>query len=263
MRTGAALYVPGNHCRKLYRYLNGADVALEHGLEVTVRELEALPPRQRHAASDAFRRLYEGTTPYIVLDEGRLVVVHAAIREDMIGRLSKRIEVIVCTARRRVSGRPKGSQFGETGREIQWGSVGRLRSHPDAGSSAPLQHDQYRPRVCVRRQVDGTSLPGVGGRASVGSCGVRPVVFGICRRKTELVALFDGCSRLERAGDSASRCWTDVAELTNRQRFRSLVVFVPGPFVQVAPLRHCFWLLGLAPARTKRSTAVPLMATTT
>lgn len=92
VRTGAALYVPGNHCRKLYRYLNGADVALEHGLEVTVRELEALPPRQRHAASDAFRRLYEGTTPYIVLDEGRLVVVHAAIREDMIGRLSKRIE---------------------------------------------------------------------------------------------------------------------------------------------------------------------------
>lgn len=92
VRHGAALYVPGNHCRKLYRHLSGANVVLEHGIERTVRELDALPVRQRQAVSRTFRRLYEHAPPYMILDEGRLVVAHAGIREDMIGQLSKRIE---------------------------------------------------------------------------------------------------------------------------------------------------------------------------
>lgn len=92
VRAGDALYVPGNHCRKLYRYLAGRDVSVEHGLETTVRELDALPGRERRAVSRTFRRLYEEAPPYMILDDGRLVAVHAGIREDMIGRLSKSIE---------------------------------------------------------------------------------------------------------------------------------------------------------------------------
>lgn len=91
VRGGSALYVPGNHCRKLYRYLRGHDVSVEHGLEVTVRELAALPERQRAAASERFQWLFEQASPYLILDEGRLVVAHAGIRQDMIGHVSKRI----------------------------------------------------------------------------------------------------------------------------------------------------------------------------
>ncbi len=89
--AGTALYVPGNHCRKLYRYLTGRNVVLQHGIERTVRELDALPARERQAVARKFCRLYEAAPPYMILDEGRLVVAHAGIKEDMIGRISPRI----------------------------------------------------------------------------------------------------------------------------------------------------------------------------
>lgn len=92
VRRGSALYVPGNHCRKLYRHLSGHNVVLEHGIERTARELDALPLRERQAVSRTFRRLYEHAPPYMMLDDDRLVVAHAGIREDMIGHISKRIE---------------------------------------------------------------------------------------------------------------------------------------------------------------------------
>jgi len=91
VRGGSALYVPGNHCWKLYRYLRGAPVQVQHGLEVTVRELEALPPRRRAMVCKKFQWLFEQAPPYLVLDEGRLVAAHAGIREEMIGQVSKRI----------------------------------------------------------------------------------------------------------------------------------------------------------------------------
>ncbi|HEY8497221.1 MAG TPA: AAA family ATPase [Limnochordales bacterium] len=91
VRAGAALYVPGNHCRKLYRWLTGHRVLLQHGIERTVRELEALPAPLRRDVSDRFRRLYEQAPPYMILDGGRLVVVHAGIKESMIGRMSRRV----------------------------------------------------------------------------------------------------------------------------------------------------------------------------
>lgn len=92
VRHGAALYVPGNHCRKLYRYLNGRKVVLQHGIETTAAQLNALSSRKRAAVSQKFRALYEGASVHLVLDGGRLVVAHAGIRENMIGHTSKRIE---------------------------------------------------------------------------------------------------------------------------------------------------------------------------
>jgi len=91
VRAGAALYVPGNHCRKLYRWLTGHRVVLQHGVERTVRELSALPAPLRQEVADRFRRLYEQAPPYMILDGGRLVVAHAGIKESMIGRMSRRI----------------------------------------------------------------------------------------------------------------------------------------------------------------------------
>lgn len=91
VRAGTALYVPGNHCRKLYRWLTGHQVMLQHGLERTVRELEALPGGERRAVGRGFRWLFEQAPPYMILDGGRLVVAHAGIKEDMIGRMSRRI----------------------------------------------------------------------------------------------------------------------------------------------------------------------------
>ncbi|MCL6478286.1 MAG: AAA family ATPase [Peptococcaceae bacterium] len=89
--SGSALYVPGNHCRKLYAYFKGRKIKVGHGLEKTLAELDRAGRPRRELLAGRFMEMYGGAQPYLVLDEGRLVVSHAGIKENMIGRLSKRI----------------------------------------------------------------------------------------------------------------------------------------------------------------------------
>ena len=80
--AGSALAVPGNHCVKLLRYLRGNHVDVRSGLGDTLRDLDR--------AGSAFRervRDFLGSLPSaLVLAEGRLVVFHAALPRDRIGR---------------------------------------------------------------------------------------------------------------------------------------------------------------------------------
>ncbi|WP_082788997.1 metallophosphoesterase [Desulfolucanica intricata] len=89
--AGTALYVPGNHCNKLARYLIGRNVQVKHGMERTVEELKELTEQERKHFANQFLELYNSVPPYLILDHGKLVVSHAGIKEDMIGRLSERI----------------------------------------------------------------------------------------------------------------------------------------------------------------------------
>ena len=82
VRSGAAWCVPGNHDAKLLKYLDGKKVKLSHGLAETVEQLAG--------ESDDFKRqlrkfLY-GLISHYVFDDGKLVVAHAGLREDMQGR---------------------------------------------------------------------------------------------------------------------------------------------------------------------------------
>jgi protein phosphatase len=89
--AGAALYTPGNHCNKLLRYLQGHRVKVAHGLQQTVTQIDALPADERQALLTETIRLIDTAPPYLVLDERRLVVAHAGIKEWMIGEMSRRI----------------------------------------------------------------------------------------------------------------------------------------------------------------------------
>ncbi|MFZ5651156.1 MAG: AAA family ATPase [Bacillota bacterium] len=89
--SGSALYVPGNHCRKLHAYFQGRKIKISHGLERTLEELERAGQPKRESITGRFMEMYESSQPYLVLDGGRLVVSHAGIKEKMIGRLSKKI----------------------------------------------------------------------------------------------------------------------------------------------------------------------------
>lgn len=91
VENGHALFVPGNHDRKLVRFLKGAKVMVAHGMETTAAELSALTDADRARFSRRFTSFYDGAPPYLVIDEGRLVAAHAGIEESMIGRLSRRI----------------------------------------------------------------------------------------------------------------------------------------------------------------------------
>ncbi|MBO9128633.1 bis(5'-nucleosyl)-tetraphosphatase PrpE [Bacillus sp. 165] len=91
----AAYYSPGNHCNKLYRFFLGRNVQKTHGLETTVAEYEALPPKEQKSIRAKFIELYENSPLYHVLDKGNLIVCHAGIRGDYIGKVNNKVKTFV------------------------------------------------------------------------------------------------------------------------------------------------------------------------
>ncbi|HEV2295331.1 MAG TPA: polynucleotide kinase-phosphatase [Tepidisphaeraceae bacterium] len=87
VRQGHALCLPGNHDVKLLRKLRGKDVQITHGLDQTLRELEG-EPKEFHAEVERF---IDSLVGHYVLDDGRLVVAHAGMKERYIGRASARV----------------------------------------------------------------------------------------------------------------------------------------------------------------------------
>ncbi len=82
VRSGTALCVPGNHDMKLHKKLKGKNVSLNHGLEETMKQLANESP---DFLADVKEFLYS-LISHLVLDDGKLVVSHAGIKEEMQGR---------------------------------------------------------------------------------------------------------------------------------------------------------------------------------
>ncbi len=82
---GRARLVLGNHDDALLRWLNGQPVDLNKGgLGQTIAEIDAQADSK--AFKQALRALLERASLYLVLDGGQLIVAHAGMEEDMIGR---------------------------------------------------------------------------------------------------------------------------------------------------------------------------------
>ncbi len=85
--AGTALSVSGNHEAKLVRALKGANVRVSHGLAESLAQLGE--------ESDEFRAdalaFMDGLISHFVLDDGRLVVAHAGLKEAYHGRSSGRV----------------------------------------------------------------------------------------------------------------------------------------------------------------------------
>jgi protein phosphatase len=80
--AGTALCVEGNHDNKFGRWLSGANVKAAHGLQASIDQMAAEDPAFRSRV-----RKYVGSRPpYLWLDGGRLVVAHAGLKDDMIGK---------------------------------------------------------------------------------------------------------------------------------------------------------------------------------
>lgn len=90
-----AYYAPGNHCNKLYRFFLGRKVKIANGLETTVAEYNHLSPREQKQIRHKFMELYESSPLYLILDDGKLVVAHAGIREDYIGKYHEKVKTFV------------------------------------------------------------------------------------------------------------------------------------------------------------------------
>lgn len=85
--TGSAMAIAGNHDVKLLRKLRGANVHLTHGLDITVAQLEAEP----REFIEKTREFLDSLISHYVLDDGRLIVAHAGIKESYQGRSSGRV----------------------------------------------------------------------------------------------------------------------------------------------------------------------------
>ncbi|MDT2048070.1 hypothetical protein CHN50_18805 [Priestia aryabhattai] len=90
-----AYYCPGNHCNKLYRFFKGNKVQIKHGLETTVAEYNALSQTQQQDIKHKFMELYENAPLYVHLKHEQLVIAHAGIRADYIGRSDKKVKTFV------------------------------------------------------------------------------------------------------------------------------------------------------------------------
>jgi protein phosphatase len=80
--AGTAYAVQGNHDRKLERWLSGRKVTIAHGLQQTIDQLEG----QDRGFREALPKFLDGLRSHVWLDGGRLVVAHAGLKEEMIGR---------------------------------------------------------------------------------------------------------------------------------------------------------------------------------
>jgi protein phosphatase len=89
--TGSALCVPGNHDMKLMRKLRGKDVQVTHGLERSLAEIDALPEDVRTAFSTELAEFLDSLVSHYVVDDGKLVIAHAGLKEEMQGRGSGKV----------------------------------------------------------------------------------------------------------------------------------------------------------------------------
>jgi protein phosphatase len=85
--AGTALCIPGNHETKLLKKLQGRDVKVSHGLQETLDQLAREPAEFSQQVADFIDRLVS----HFVLDDGKLVVAHAGMKQNLQGRASGRV----------------------------------------------------------------------------------------------------------------------------------------------------------------------------
>ncbi|NUP06186.1 MAG: polynucleotide kinase-phosphatase [Polyangiaceae bacterium] len=82
VESGAALCVPGNHEMKLLRKLRGKDVRITHGLAASLEQLDRETLEFRTQVVEFIDKLVS----HYVLDDGKLVVAHAGMKQSLQGR---------------------------------------------------------------------------------------------------------------------------------------------------------------------------------
>lgn len=86
-KDNIAYMVLGNHDDRLLRYLKGNNVEIKHGLETTAAELEKVDEETK---KDMISFL-ESLPAYYMFDDGKLVCVHAGIKEHYLGKYTRSI----------------------------------------------------------------------------------------------------------------------------------------------------------------------------
>jgi protein phosphatase len=90
VKHGSAFCVPGNHDVKFMRAVRGRDVQIKHGLAESLQQFEVFE-REHHGFTATAAEFIDSLVSHYVFDDGRLVVAHAGMKEEMQGRGSGRV----------------------------------------------------------------------------------------------------------------------------------------------------------------------------
>ena len=140
VEQGTALAVPGNHDTKLLRKLRGKDVRLTHGLAQSVEQLEQRTPEFRERVAT----FIDSLVSHYVLDDGKLVVAHAGMKQEMQGRGSGKVREFALY----------GETTGETDEQglpvrYNWAADYRGRATVVYGHTAVAEAEWLNGTICV------------------------------------------------------------------------------------------------------------------
>jgi protein phosphatase len=90
VKAGYALCVPGNHDVKFMRAVRGKKVQITHGLGDSLQQF-AEYDKSQHGFSRSAADFIDSMVSHYVLDDGKLVVAHAGMKEEMQGRGSGKV----------------------------------------------------------------------------------------------------------------------------------------------------------------------------
>ncbi|MEO1393254.1 MAG: polynucleotide kinase-phosphatase [Cyanobacteria bacterium J06634_5] len=89
MMSGCSgMCIMGNHENKLMRKLSGKNVKVSYGLAQTLAAIEAIDDSRRDRDTEAIQSFLDSLISHYVFDEGKLVVAHAGLKENLQGRES-------------------------------------------------------------------------------------------------------------------------------------------------------------------------------
>ncbi len=94
---GNFIEVQSNHNLKFYRWLKGRKVKVSYGMQKTVEEYLSLPAEKRFDFRKRYLEYYEACPLYLIIetDKEDIVVAHAGIKDEMIGRTGKDVKSFV------------------------------------------------------------------------------------------------------------------------------------------------------------------------
>lgn len=91
---GVFIEVQSNHNFKLYRWFKGEKVKISYGMKKTVDQILSLPENKREILKEKYIKYYESLPLYLIIN-GCVVVAHAGIKDEMIGKKGKKVKDFV------------------------------------------------------------------------------------------------------------------------------------------------------------------------
>lgn len=89
--AGTAMCVPGNHDVKLLRKLRGKNVQIKHGLAETLADIDRIDETVRASFEKDLAEFLDSLVSHYVVDDGKLVIAHAGMKEELQGRGSGKV----------------------------------------------------------------------------------------------------------------------------------------------------------------------------